>query len=833
MRLAHIEYFAMSLEADVAYLHLIDGIRQPDVPPGFAVRAAPRRCARGRDRDLLLLGLYLDSAPPSIIDLTAEVFFGTPGSITAALRATVVAVNNKLLELNRLAPDSNNRGLATTGASLSGGLTCAVLRENELYVAQSGPGQIVIVHPRAVERFPETSREAQLLGLGGSPDVQYFHTNVAPADYVLLTRKAPEGWESKSIATLSNTGLESAIARLTRLAGKEAAAMIARLATEGAAPVKTRPAAISAAPVTTAARGTPPLRVELPPTAGLSTAETEANEAEAVAETEAAMIASPAESLKSSLAGIISRVRASPAMGEPEFDQPTGVELAERASENLLGAAEATKFAPAEPAVRTQSEANPQALGGPELEADDEEPESRFNPREWLAASGERLKNWFLNLPLRRAEASLKRGSSSLGGSLSGAGGNLVRRVLPEGADLYISNSTFLAVAILVPIIIALVVATIYIQRGRNTEFSNYLTAAKLEAAQARTKANPLEAKPHWINTLNLLSEAETILPGQAEAATLRAEARAAVDAVESIQRLNFEPLVPGGFGQNADLTEIVVNGNEVYTLDGAQKQVYRIVLTEADKYTIDRGFKCGAGPVGTYNISQIVDIAWLNTPNIVNKPALLAMDADGDLMYCKPDGSAPEASQLTPPDTGWRSPKAVEIFADRLYVFDPGANEIWLYDRVGGVFSERPKNYFSQTPDLATAVSFTIAQGRVYVLRTDGRLMTCDRDANTLQTSCIENTEYVDARPGRANGDRLGDMVAPASLFYDPPPEPSLYVLDQGLGGVYQLSLQVVLQRVQKPEAAFAGPINAVAIGPNKEVFAAVGNVVYWARRP
>ena len=792
MRPAHIEYFAMPLEADVAYLHLIDGIRQPEVPPGFAVRAAPRRCARGRDRDLLLIGLYLGSAPPSILDLTADAYFGAPGSVTAALRATVIAVNNKLLELNRLAMSSD---------PISGGLTCAVLRENELYAAQSGPGQLVVIHPNAVERFPDASRESRPLGLGQSPDVQFFHTNVAAADYVLLARNAPDSWQSNSVTALPSTGLESAVARLTRLSGKEAAAMVARFATEGLAPIKARPAMMAAAPLTSP---TPRLS-PTPPPDPLPMA-VPIVEAERRGSTpEAANGQAAPESPPSSLAGIISRVRAATAHQEPDPSpalesggEPIGVEEALEAEE-----------------------------------AETASPESRFNPRAWLTGSGQRFKNWFISLPLRRTEQSLQRGSSSLGGSLAGASGNLFRRVLPEGTDFRFSNSALLAVAILLPVIIAIIAVAIYIQNGRTRVFDEYLTAAKLEAGKARTTADSLAAKPYWLNSLNLLNEAEEAYPGRPEAATLRAEAQAAVDAVENIQRFNFESLVPGGFGQNANITEMVVNGNEVYALDSAQRQVYRAVLTEADKYTIDRGFDCGVGPVGTYNISQIVDIVWLNTPNIVNKAALLALDADGDLMYCKPDGSAPEASQLTPPDAGWRSPKAVEIFADRLYVLDPGANDIWLYDRVGGVFSERPKNYFSQTSDLSTAVSFTIAQGKVYILRADGRLMTCERDLNSLQTNCIENTEYVDARPGRVNGDRLGDMTTPLGLFYDPPPEPSLYLLDQGLGGVYQLSLQLVLQRVQKPDGELPGVINAIAIGPNKELFAAIGNTVYWARRP
>ncbi|HKZ70309.1 MAG TPA: hypothetical protein VJ020_09530, partial [Anaerolineales bacterium] len=246
-----------------------------------------------------------------------------------------------------------------------------------------------------------------------------------------------------------------------------------------------------------------------------------------------------------------------------------------------------------------------------------------------------------------------------------------------------------------------------------------------------------------------------------------------------------------------------------------------------------DRDFQCEGGAVGSFVIDHIVDMAWLNTPNVVGQAALLALDDDGVLMYCKPDGTPPEASQLIPPDSGFKSPRAIELYADRLYIFDPGANEIWLYDRPGGVFSERPKGYFTGgTPDLSTAASFTIAQGDVYILRADGRLTFCSRDPNTLLSNCVENALFTDTRTGHASGERLDDVGTASQLFYDPPPEPSLYLLDISSGGAYQLSLKLVLQRQYRSAANLPDPVAALAIGANKEMFVAAGNNVYWAKR-
>jgi hypothetical protein len=825
----------MSLESDIAYLYLIDGIRQNEVPPGFSVHSAPRKAARGRDRDMLLIGLYVNGGPKDLLDLVISTYFGAPGSVTSAARTTLQAANAQLFDYNRYPPASG---------PVTGGICMAILRGEDLYIASLGIGQVLVVHPTAIERFPESTAEpATPFGLERLAEVQYFHTQVAPADYALLTTNLPTGWETNSLTNLPSASLESAIARLTRLAGAEASAMIARFTAEEASPsqVKGRPsimaASIQSPAFEPATAKVEPASAAVPETAPLNLLEPTEEETAFSTQAQEPQVLEPEPPSKprasvAGLAGILARVRASTTLGEPETEAET--EEAPLVDDEALPPETIPSAEPDAVQIADHVYEFEEANNG-SSEYDDQTQAAKPP----LMA---RLRGWarglVANLPLNRAGAAVKQGSDTLGTSLSGSSNAMLRRVLPEGTlrpdtPMRIPDRMLMAIAILLPIIIAVGVGVVYIQRGRNQQYQDYLDRARLEAGLARTSADQLAAKPHWETALQWLTQADRVYPGQADSVALHREAQAAVDVVDNVQRLNLQELVPAGFGSGAQITQLVVQGTEVYALDSSRQAVYRATLGTDNKYAIDRNFQCQLGVVGSVVIKRIVAITWLDTPNIVGEPALMALDVDGHLMYCKPDGTPPEASTLIEPDSGWKTPKGIQLYADRLYVFDPGSNDIWSYDRVGGVFSERPKSYFTgQVLDLSNATTFTIAQGEIYILRADGRLTYCTRDVATSQTNCIENSLFSDSRPGHASGDHLDDVRGAVGLFYDPPPEPSLYLVDSASSGVYQLSLKLVLQKVFKSGSVLPGPITSVAIGPNKEVYISSGNNVYWSRR-
>ena len=96
------------LEVEVAHIHIVGGAPRITPPPGALAEVAPRRAARGRADDVLFISLGLtmpEPASPGLADhlarMASDAYFGTPGSITAALREAAMEVNAHLQDLAR------------------------------------------------------------------------------------------------------------------------------------------------------------------------------------------------------------------------------------------------------------------------------------------------------------------------------------------------------------------------------------------------------------------------------------------------------------------------------------------------------------------------------------------------------------------------------------------------------------------------------------------------------------------------------------------------------------------------------------------------------------
>ncbi|NDJ61946.1 MAG: hypothetical protein GYB67_12520 [Chloroflexi bacterium] len=123
-------------EALVGHLYVVDARAISAPPPGSLVEVAPKRVARGREADTfftLVLPWGETIAPAAFYEqmaqLSAEQYFNTPGSVTAALRAAFSHLNENLFE--------HNEG---GGKHYEASMICAVLRGADLYLAEGGPG---------------------------------------------------------------------------------------------------------------------------------------------------------------------------------------------------------------------------------------------------------------------------------------------------------------------------------------------------------------------------------------------------------------------------------------------------------------------------------------------------------------------------------------------------------------------------------------------------------------------------------------------------------------------------------------------------------------------
>jgi hypothetical protein len=123
------------------------------------------------------------------------------GSVTSGLQQA-------LGEANRLLYDENRNSLPTE--QRTAGISCAVLRDEDLFIAQAGPAAVFVAHGEEITRFPDASpwldniplEEVDAASLGERPDtgVALFHIPVSPGDAVLLTESAvaralsPQAW---------------------------------------------------------------------------------------------------------------------------------------------------------------------------------------------------------------------------------------------------------------------------------------------------------------------------------------------------------------------------------------------------------------------------------------------------------------------------------------------------------------------------------------------------------------------------------------------------------------------------------------------------------------
>lgn len=186
-----------------------------DYPELLSLHAAepPRRAARGREADRLILYLALAGNAPlppgkqdqALADLS-KLFYATPGSVTAALRRVAEELNGLLLERNLHLTSSSRQGI--------GLFTQAVLRGSQLYLAVSGPVNIFLVASDQTHHFYDPEMADRGLGQGRSTPVSFFQAGLQPNDTLILAVQPAANWSAETLTGLHGQGPESLRRRL-------------------------------------------------------------------------------------------------------------------------------------------------------------------------------------------------------------------------------------------------------------------------------------------------------------------------------------------------------------------------------------------------------------------------------------------------------------------------------------------------------------------------------------------------------------------------------------------------------------------------------------------
>jgi hypothetical protein len=217
----------MELQAVTGQLHIVNGETQTATAvPGLLAQPAPAKAARGRERDFLFIHLSLNgpatetaSLAHDLIEFLSDRFYSCPGgSVTGALRKAIGDTNELLLRWN----------LSGAGRAREGALSCAVLRGEELFVAQTGEALALVGHNFGVERLPpRTPDRVTPLGQTAGLDVRYFHTRLQTGDMLLLADPRLGYLSAESTAAaLVDSDVENGLAELATLVGTDSARLL-------------------------------------------------------------------------------------------------------------------------------------------------------------------------------------------------------------------------------------------------------------------------------------------------------------------------------------------------------------------------------------------------------------------------------------------------------------------------------------------------------------------------------------------------------------------------------------------------------------------------------
>jgi hypothetical protein len=222
-----------TFDLNILPIHRLNGQDLAELP-GLLALTPPRRTARGREKDSLVLYLMLSGNASfttmeidSLVRKAATTFYQSAGTLTSAMRKAAESINAALLE----------RNLSTTGRGLYGlgYLVLTVVRDAlgapgepsaQCTLLLSGPTHAVWVSNGQARHIHDPALSGK--GLGSSQSIQSYFTqlDVRANDLLVLCGKFPKDWEADLLGERPHPSLEASYRKLTLTKGDLHAALI-------------------------------------------------------------------------------------------------------------------------------------------------------------------------------------------------------------------------------------------------------------------------------------------------------------------------------------------------------------------------------------------------------------------------------------------------------------------------------------------------------------------------------------------------------------------------------------------------------------------------------
>jgi len=771
-------------------LYRINGQEWP-LLPGLLALNPPRKTARGREQDRLLVYLTLAGnvmySSAEYVEITtqiAERFYSTSGSVTFALKAAVESLNTYLVERNT---KTTGRGQYSLGA-----LVLSALRGNAFYIVQSGPTHAYWLTNEKTQHFYDAALAGKGLGLSQTAHMYFSQAVLNSGDRMLFCAALPPNWDKSLAGERAAASLQFMRRRLLAITDTNVSAVLFQAVDGSGAmnilrPSKDEPLGSDSVQL--------PVN-SLPPQGG-NQYSVNSNQ-------------SPVGSL-SPKGGVQQPVTSKqpPVTNRPVPTRPP-------VTKNVEAPAKARPPAGTQ-AVEKEYSPEPKVLITPEQ-------------REKLKVA--------IRASARFLAQSIKNGRA-LSQKISSAVQRLIPRLLPdeqETTPASIPGSWMAIIAVAVPLIVVTMAVVVYLKFGIPEQYKVAYENAYNEASQAQNEQDPTAQRSHWNTVIHFLDAAEQYDVTD-KSKSLRAQAQDALNTLDRIIRVDYRPAFSKPLNSSLRVTHMAASDIDIYLLDNTSGSVIRGSLN-GRSYDLDPSFaNCKPGIYNDLNVGPLIDMIALPRSN-PSGASVIGIDASGNLLYCA-SGETPRASALKMPDVGWNHITAIAYDSSNLYVLDAPARAVWVFFGTADIqFPEKPFFFFeSQVPtEMEQATGMSVNGDDLYLLYQDNHLTTCTLSRiDASPTRCTDPAVFIDTRPGHESGITLPDAVF-SQIAFTSPPDPAVALLEPYTQSIFRFSARALeLQNQIQPLAGKDNSlpknaeITAMAFSPNKVLFIFIGGQVYF----
>lgn len=779
--------------------------------PGLLAVTPPRKAARGREQDQLIVYLmpsgnaaFSTSEAKEWMDNAAKTFYQSAGPLTSAMRKAAESINAALLE----------RNLSTTGRGeyILGLLVLAVIREKQCTVLLSGPTHVVWVTDGKSRHIHEPALSGKGLGSSQSFPSYFSQVELHPYDLLALCGKFPKDWEADLLNERPPASLDASYRKLTFTKGDLHAVLVQAQSGHGTITILR--------PDTNTVRHSSRQSTSAPsvhdPTSLAATNRNGEGEHQP----------SPISEELDALADFAAHIVQPSAYAIPPQTQSANSPREELESSGTRG------FPSSIP--RTKS-AEP--LPAPVIETEGEAVETGKPSRR---GHTKRVRH---NAP---AQATRQMAKAMVGGIQTGRHVNerlgaflrkFLPRLLPNTASnkpLALPTYAMVFIAIVIPVLVVTVASVVYLQFGQSIQYDELYSQALNARAQAISETDPTRQRDQWQSVLDYLDQADDYRQTD-ELKALRADAQKNLDNLMGVIRLEFVPSFANGIGGSTQISRMAASESDLYMLDAEEGSIFHASFT-GRSLELDRSFNCQPGSYSGYQVGTLVDILALPKVNTLDA-TVLGIDVSGNLLYCAP-GQVPQAIPLPAlPNTNWGRITAFALDRGDLYVLDAVSRAVWVFVGKDSAFLDTPYFYFSnQIPNIENAIDLAVSGDDLYLLHADGHLTTCtfSRLAEA-PTRCVDPASFVNTFLAHQDLDIFAQAHF-TQVSLTSPPNSVILLLDSENQSVFRFSPRSL--ELQNQVSGYAGegnpfepgPVGAMTVSPNYILYLAIGDQVYFA---